>query len=91
LPISLYRQSQRFRFYLRWRAEDETRAIGDRVLWALVDSNELPSSLRGELIAIEIERLTLNMQASSLANLSARAKVALQKVTAAESRLVSCS
>ncbi len=84
LPVVLAQQrTSAGTTFLRWRNADRS-AMGV-ALWARVVGNSAtPSALARELLALEVERVVLNMQISLLHTLARQAYECAQKLGAAE-------
>jgi Protein of unknown function (DUF3158). len=68
LDLTLHTQSIEEKKFLRWRTKDLQR-MGNRYFYNVIKSPKTPEKLLEPLMKFEEERLTLNMQVSSLNNL----------------------
>ncbi len=69
--------------FLRWRSADRTR-MGVALWEQLVAHTETPSALADELLALELTRLTLNMQVSLAHTLARQARECASRMAHAD-------
>lgn len=83
LPVQLAQQStEAGTVFLRWRNTDRS-AMGVALWEALVTNPDTPASAIGELLAMEEQRIVLNMQISLLHTIARQALECAAKVRAA--------
>ena len=84
LPIELAQQTTGAgTAFLRWRRHDRS-AMGVALWQELMTSTSTPVNLLADLHAIELQRITLNMQISLLHTLGKQAQECVSKATEAE-------
>lgn len=84
LPIELAQQTTGAgTAFLRWRRHDRS-AMGVALWQALITSTSTPINLLADLHAIELQRITLNMQISLLHTLGRQARECANKAAEAE-------
>ncbi|MCW5706911.1 DUF3158 family protein [Shinella sp.] len=83
LPIELAQQSTGAgTTFLRWRNTDRS-AMGVALWEALIASPRTPASLIGDLLAMEEQRIVLNMQISLLHSMARQAQTCAGKIASA--------
>ena len=84
LPVELAQQTTSAgTAFLRWRRPDRS-AMGVALWQELVASDRMPVALLADLHAMELQRITLNMQVSLLHSLGRQARACASKVAAAD-------
>lgn len=84
LPIQLAQQTTAAgTAFLRWRTVDRSR-MGVHLWDELIGSKKTPSHLKNDLLSIEIQRISLNMQISLLHSIIKQARECAEKVAHAE-------
>lgn len=84
LPVELAQQTTGAgTAFLRWRRPDRS-AMGVALWQELVTSHRTPVALLADLHAMELQRITLNMQVSLLHSLGRQARACASKVAAAD-------